>query len=119
MSRRLAALLILFAACAKPPDGEQLRKTTVSWSASLEIAANAWLAGRLPDHFLSAVVDGAVDELGNQSRSSQAIPPLLTHATARTIALAHEIDDAVKHHDRAAAARDVRELATIRRGLQQ
>ena len=119
MHRRVAFLLLLVIGCSKPPEADQLRKAVVSWSSSLAMTAQYWRIGQVPDRFVKTVTEGAVDELGNQSRSSQAIAPALTRAAAGTIALAHELDDAVEHHDRSAAARNEQELDAIARDLRQ
>lgn len=113
----VVVLLLFFLACGKPPESEQLRKTVVSWSATMALTARHWLDGQLPDHFVGMITDAAVDELGNQSRSSEAVPPALTASAARTIALAHDLDTAVDHHDRGAVARDAQALDTIAQGL--
>jgi len=119
MTRHVVFVLLLALACHKPPDSEQLRKSVVSWSSSLELTAHHWLAGQLPDRFVGTITEGAVDELGNQSRSSQSIPPQLTAAAAHAIALAHELDDAVERHDRGAVARDEQQLAAIAKELRE
>jgi len=119
MRRHVAFLLLLAVGCSKPPEAEQLRKSVVSWSASLELTARSWRAGQLPDRFVGTVTDGAIDELANQTRSSEAISPDLTAAAAHTVALAHELDDAVKRGDKGAVARDEQALAAIAKELRR
>ena len=95
--RRCLAFCLLFVACGtKQPEDERIRKTVASWDASLALAASAWTRGELPKHFVRNAAEAATEELSKEANG---------HAAARALAIAHELQDAVEHDDRAAATR--------------
>jgi hypothetical protein len=92
--RRALALCLLLAACGmKEPEQEREKKTIASWEASLALAAEGWTRGELPKHFVRNAAEAATEELSKEKNA------------ARAVALAHDLQDAVEHDDRAAAAR--------------
>jgi hypothetical protein len=116
--RCLACLLILaLAACGGGnDDGSKLQEAVVSWSATLSLTANAWLAGDVPSRFGRVAVSAAVEELGSEAgKASPSLPRPLTESAAKVIAIAHDLDEAFDRHDRAAAARAARELDALAR----
>ena len=91
------AFCLLLAACGtKEPEAERIRKTVASWEASLALTASSWARGDLPKHFVKNAAEAATEELSKEANG---------HAAARALALAHELEEAAEHDDRAAAAR--------------
>src|SRR3954467_2501313 len=100
--RRCLVICLLLAACGiKQPEAEREKKTVASWDASLALTASAWARGDIPNHFVRNAAEAAKEELSKGATG---------HAAARAIALAHELQDAAEHDDRAAGARLANEL---------
>lgn len=108
--RRSLVILLLLAACGtKQPEAERIRKTVASWDASLALTGSSWARGELPDHFVRNATEAATEELTKDAQG---------HDAARAVALAHDLEDAVEHSDRAAAARVANELDRQAKALQ-
>jgi hypothetical protein len=111
MRRHLVFFLAVFsAACTKQDDGEALRKATVSWTATLQLVADARLARAVPARFVSHTIDEAVEDLSGQS-AKPSVPGPVAQRAKRVIGLAEMLRGAVDHDHRAAIARLRTELA--------
>jgi len=75
-SVRGIAVLIVGAlnACGRPSPIEESRDALLSWSASVEVGASAWLAGDVPSRYLGDLLSAAADGL-RQERSALAKAP--------------------------------------------
>jgi hypothetical protein len=116
--KRLLTLIALLAlACGmKEPDAERVRKSVASWDASLALTAGSWIAHHVPGHFVRNAVEAAVDEVSKDVAAK--VPPEVVTASAHTLALAHQLQEAVEHEDRGAALRVQRELEQRAKELQ-
>jgi hypothetical protein len=113
--RRCLIVCLLLAACGlKEPEDERVRKSIASWEASLALTANSFARGELPKHFLKNAAEAATDEL-----SKEKVPPKLTHAAARALALADQLKNAAEHDDPSAATRAGNALDKEAKELQQ
>jgi hypothetical protein len=109
-------VLLLLACGTKQPEAERARRSVASWDASLALAASSWTRGELPKHFIRNAAEAAVEELSKEAGGT--VPPDVTHASARAIALAHELEEAVEHDDFNAALRVANALEAQSKALQ-
>jgi hypothetical protein len=108
--RRWLVICLLLAACGmKQPEAEREKKTVASWDASLALTARYWTRGEVPKHFARHAAEAATEELSKNAKSQ---------AAARTIALAHDLEDAIERDDRAAGSRIAVELDAQSKALQ-
>jgi hypothetical protein len=71
----VAALLTVgVAGCGKPSPIEESRDALLSWSASVEMAASAWLASDVPARYLGDLLSATADGL-QQERAALAKAP--------------------------------------------
>jgi hypothetical protein len=103
--RRYLPLILIALACAKPNDGEKLRKSIVSWKATLRIVADARLKDNVRDGFALKTIDEAVDDLEGQSSNPA------DKGAAQLIGQAATLRQAIERHDKAAMANAAGELA--------
>jgi hypothetical protein len=104
--RRLCVLLSLLAlACAKQDDSEKLRKSVVSWKATLQMVAEARLRNEVRDGFALKTIDEAVEDVEGQSAKVSSKP------AEHLIASAARLRQAIERHDTAAIANARGELA--------
>jgi hypothetical protein len=103
--RRLSTVAILLAlACGKDTDDEKLRKSIVSWNATLQIVADARLKNEIRDGFAVKTIAEAVDDLESQSWKTT------SKRAERLIAIAVKLRDAIEADDRAAIVKARGEL---------
>jgi hypothetical protein len=99
------ALLLLTLACNKESDDEKLRKSIVSWNATLQIVADARLKNEIRDGFALKTIDEAVDDLDSQSSKTT------NKRAEQLIGVAAKLRDAIQRGDRGAIAQVSHELA--------
>jgi hypothetical protein len=103
--RRLSVVCLLLAlACGKETDDEKLRKSIVSWSATLQIIADARLKNEIRDGFAVTTIAEAVDDLQGQSSKTT------NKRAERLIGIAAKLRDAIEADDRAAIVKARGEL---------
>jgi hypothetical protein len=103
--RRCLPLLLIALACARQDDPETLRKSIVSWKATLRIVADARLKDRVGDGFALKTIDEAVDDLESQSSKTP------DRRAAQLIGQAGRLRRAIERNDKAAMAIAGDELA--------
>src|SRR3954447_636696 len=104
--RRLCAVLILLSlACSKQNDDDKLRKSVDSWTATLQLVADARLNNEVRDGFVLNTIDEAVDDLEGQSAKTT------NKRAEHLIGIAAKLRQAVERDDRAAIAQARGELA--------
>ncbi|HEV7427788.1 MAG TPA: hypothetical protein VGQ46_15610 [Thermoanaerobaculia bacterium] len=96
-------LILLALACNKESDDEKLRKSIVSWNATLQIVADARLNNEVRDGFALKTIDEAVDDLESAKTTSKSAEQL--------IGIAAKLREAIERGDRAAIAQVRQELA--------
>lgn len=105
MRRHLVLLLaIVSAACAKQDDAEKLRKSVDSWSATLQLVADAWLRNEVPKRFALITIDEAVGDLSSQT-AKPSIPRPVTERAERITGIAAALSNAVENDERAGVNR--------------
>ena len=106
LMRRVVVLTILLAlACNKQDDAEKLRKSITSWSATLQLVADARLKNEVRKGFALKTIEEAVDDLEGQTAKTT------NDRAARLIGIAANLRQAVEADDRAAIAKARGELA--------
>lgn len=105
LMRRLCAVAILLAlACNKQDDNEKLRKSIDSWSATLQLVADARLKNEVRKGFALKTIEAAVDDLEGQTAKKT------DDRATRLIGVAAKLGQAVEADDRASIARARGEL---------
>jgi len=105
LMRRLCAVAILLAlACNKQDDSEKLRKSIDSWSATLQLVADARLKNDVRKGFALKTIEAAVDDLEGQTAKKT------DDRATRLIGVAAKLRQAVEADDRAAIAKARGEL---------
>src|SRR2546430_6180295 len=105
MRRICAVITPLPLACNKQDDNENPRKSIVSWTATLQIVAEAKLKNDVRDGFALKTIEEAVDDLEGKTAKTT------NERAARLIGLAGKLRQAIERHDRAAIANVRDELA--------
>lgn len=62
-------------ACSKPSPLEESRDALISWSASVEVAASAWLARDVPARYLGDLLSATAEALQQQRTALAAAAP--------------------------------------------
>jgi hypothetical protein len=97
--RNVAAVMILLAlACNKQDDAEKLRKSVDSWSATLQLVADARLKNEVRKGFALKTIEEAVDDLEGQTAKTT------DDRAARLIGVVAKLRRAIEADDRAALA---------------
>ena len=114
MRRHLVVILaVALAACGKQDDAETLKKSADSWSATLQLVADARLRDDVRAGFARKTIEAAVEAL-----SSEAAKPGLPRSTVvyaeKVIGIAAKLQTAVESDDRAGIAKSRHELAELR-----
>jgi hypothetical protein len=73
--RFLALLAIGVLGCGKPSAIEESRDALISWSASVEVAASAWLARDVPARYLRDLLGATTDALQQERQALAKVPP--------------------------------------------
>ncbi|HEX6904591.1 MAG TPA: hypothetical protein VF789_33085 [Thermoanaerobaculia bacterium] len=121
----LAAILaaaLLLACQKKSPEEDLLHKVEPvgSWLASLQMAGEKWAANSLPSSFLRASLSAArkefekADEESAKSRARPEVTVPLRRLLAEAKAAGAGLERGVEAGDRAAVARQARQLAGLR-----
>jgi|GEM_PF-976073 len=114
MRRHLVIIFVLaLAACGKQDDGEKLKKSVDSWSATLQFVADARLRDEVGSGFARKTTEAAVEELSGET-AKPGLPRSITVRAEKVIGIAANLQTAVESDDRAAIARSRRELAELR-----
>ena len=92
------AILLLALACSKQDDAEKLRKSVDSWSATLQLVADARLKNEVRKGFALKTIEEAVDDLEGQTAKTT------NDRAARLIGVAAKLRQAIKADDRVAIA---------------
>ena len=125
---QLVCAILLIAACGhKTPDQKLLEAAdpAASWSATLQMTAETWLANSVPRSFVRATVDAANKAFDQTSRE-------VAHSHARqefraairgqldvAEAAAGDLKKAIENNDRNAVAGCARRFAAVHSALQQ
>jgi len=105
LMRRLWAIAIAFTlACSKQDDSEKLRKSIDSWSATLQLVADARLKNEVRKGFALKTIEAAVDDLERQTAKTT------DDRATRLIGVAAKLRQAVEADDRASIAKARGEL---------
>jgi hypothetical protein len=111
--RLLFFLAILIAACGKQDDSEKLQKSVVSWSATLQLVADARLRNEVSAGYARATIEEAIDDLSGET-AKPSIPRSLTIRAERVIALGADLQEAIDNDNQAAIARAKHQLESLR-----
>ena len=124
----LFCAILLIAACGhKTPDQKLLEAAdpAASWSATLQMTAETWLANSVPRSFVRATVGAAnkaFDQAGKDAAQSQARQEL-RDAIKRQLDLAQaasvDLEQALGKNDRVVVAGCARRFAAVHSALQQ
>ena len=97
LMRRLCAVAMLLAlACNKQDDAEKLRKSIDSWSATLQLVADARLKNEVRKGFALKTIEEAIYDLEGQTAKKT------DDRATRLIGVAAKLRQAVEAEDRAA-----------------
>jgi hypothetical protein len=103
-------LALTIAACAKQDQGEKLAKDITSWSATLQLVADARLRHEAGAGFATKSVDAAIEELTTEA-AAPSLPDDVTARAKRVIGAAGELRQAIASDDRAGMLRARNALA--------
>jgi hypothetical protein len=114
MHRHLVVILALaLAACGKQDDAETLTKSAHSWSATLQLVADARLRNEVRATFALKTIEAAIDDLASEA-AKPGLPRSATPRAETVIRAAANLRRAVESDDRAGIARARSELAGAR-----
>jgi hypothetical protein len=113
MRHLVIILAIALAACGKQDDGEKLKKSVDSWSATLQLVADARLRNEVRTGFALKTIEAAVEELSRET-AKPGLPRPITVRAEKVIGIAANLQTAVESDDRAGIAKSRRELAELR-----
>jgi len=114
MRRHLALILVIaLAACGKQDDAEKLKKSVDSWSATLQLVADARLRNEVRSGFALKTIEAAVEELSSGT-AKPGLPRSITVRAEKVIGTAADLRQAVESDDRAGIAKARSELAGSR-----
>ena len=114
MRRHLVVLLVIaLAACGKQDAAETLKKSADSWSATLQLVADARLHGDVRSGFALKTIEAAVEELSSET-AKPGLPRSMTVRAERIIGIAANLKTAMESDDRAGIAKSRHELADLR-----
>jgi hypothetical protein len=100
---------LTLAACAKQDDAEKLEKAITSWSATLQLVADARLRNEVGAGFAAKTIDAAIEDLTKQT-AAPSLPKERTADAERVIGAAGALRRAIDSDDRAGIARARRDL---------
>lgn len=89
-------MILLTLACNKRDDAEKLQKSVTSWSATLQLVADARLKNEVRKGFALKAVEEAVDDLEGQTAKTT------NDRAARLIGVAAKLRQAIEADDSAA-----------------
>jgi hypothetical protein len=111
MRQPISLLLALaIAACAKQDEGEKLAKDVTSWSATLQLVADARLRHEAGAGFATKSIDAAIEDLTTEA-AAPSLPDSVSARAKRVIGAAGELRQAIASDDRAGIVRARRALA--------
>jgi hypothetical protein len=111
MRRQLIIVLALsLAACGGHDDEEKLKKAIDSWSATLQLVADARLRNDVPRGFAIKTIEAAIEDLSAQA-AKPAIPRALSVRAERIIGISASLRENMERDDRTAIANARRNLA--------
>jgi hypothetical protein len=113
MRHLVIILAIALAACGKRDDGEKLKKSVDSWSATLQLVADARLRNDVRSGFALKTIEAAVEELSSETVKPR-LPRPITVRAEKVIGIAANLHTAVESDDQTAIAKSRRELAELR-----
>jgi hypothetical protein len=108
----LFVLALALSACAKNDDADTLRKSMLSWSATLRMVTDAWLRGEVPAGYARNTIEAAIEDLSGPA-SKLSLPRPLTLQAERIVGIAAQLERDVESNDRTAIDRARRELAAV------
>ena len=97
-------LALTIAACEKQDEAEKLAKDVTSWSATLQLVADARLRHEAGEGFSTKSIDAAIEELTSEA-AAPSLPEKLTARAKRVIGAAGELRQAIASDDRAGIVR--------------
>jgi len=124
----LVCAILLIAACGHKTPDQQLHEAAdaaASWSATLQMTAETWLANSVPRLFVLATVDAAnkaFDQTGKdvaQSQGRQELRAAIKGQLDIAEAAAGDLKKAIENNDRNAVAGCARRFAAVHSVLQQ
>ena len=107
MRKFAVAILLLAVACNKQDDAEKLQKSVASWSATLQLVADARLQHKVRKGFALKTIEEAVDDLEGQTAKKT------DDRATRLIGVAGKLRQAVEADDEAAMSKARGERVTI------
>jgi hypothetical protein len=113
MRHLVIILAIALAACGKQDDGEKLKKSVDSWSATLQLVADARLRNDVRSGFALKTIEAAVEELSSEA-AKPGLPRPITVRAEKFIGIAANLHTAVESDAPTAIAKSRRELAELR-----
>ena len=99
MVRLLPLTIVLALACHGPDPAEEVKKSTKSWEATLELLATSWLDGDISDVYAKTTAARAADSL--EQKLQKGAPAQVRQAAERVEQNANELAKAIAQHDRA------------------
>jgi hypothetical protein len=102
-------LTLILAACAKQDDADKLEKAITSWSATLQLVADARLKNEVGAGFATKTTDAAIEELSKEA-AAPSLPKELTAKAEKVIGAAGALRRATESGDAAGFARARRDL---------
>jgi hypothetical protein len=103
-------LALTIVACAKQNEAKKLAKDITSWTATLQLVADARLGHEAGAGFATKSVDAAIEELRNEA-AAPALPDELTARAKRVVGAAGELRQAIASDDHEGMIRARRALA--------
>jgi hypothetical protein len=103
-------LALTIAACAKQDESEKLARDVTSWSATLQLVADARLRHAAGAGFATKSIDAAIEELTTEA-AAPSLPDGVTARAKRVIGAAGELRQAIANDDNAGMLRARQALA--------
>ena len=90
----------MLTACGSKKDSD-LRKSVVSWDASIALAGDSYLHREVPAHYLRDAAKAAVESLEKEQQSAKDASRETSRICAESIRAMKQIGTAVEDHDNA------------------
>jgi hypothetical protein len=114
MRRHLVVILVIaLSACGKQDDAEKLKKSVDSWSATLQLVADARLRDEVRSGFALKTTEAAIEEQSGEA-AKPGLPRSLTIRAEKVIGVAASLRQSIESDDRAGIANARLDLAGLR-----
>jgi hypothetical protein len=114
-------LFLLAASCKSPADkASDVMEKSASWAATVRMVSSSWRSGTIPQRYARQTLETASDELESAGKEARKVADPATIALVdRLSGTVSTVSRAVTANDRAAAAREEPQLASLERSLRR